>query len=69
MKLSDYLGFSLFLGFGLWLVLFPASVIHFYNWFHQDRVKMPPPRAVRLVGALWILLLCVVTLLTFRRPH
>ena len=65
MKLSDYLGYALAVGFGLWLAVFPASVIGFYTWFHKGRVRMPGAFAVRLTGALWILLVTVVLAFTF----
>jgi len=38
MALTDYIGVSLFLAFGLWWLLFPKSVISFYNWFHRGRL-------------------------------
>jgi hypothetical protein len=50
---SDQLGFALLLGFGLWWVFLPASVIRFYSWFHRGKVKLPPPRGIRLAGGLW----------------
>ena len=59
MKLSDYLGYALAVEFGLWLAVFPASVIDFYTWFHKGRVRMPGAFAVRLTGALWILLVTI----------
>ena len=65
MKLSDYLGYALAVGFGLWLAVFPASVIGFYTWFHKGRVRMPGAFAVRLTGALWILLVTIVLAFTF----
>ena len=65
MKLSDYLGYALAVGFGLWWVVFPASVIGFYTRFHRGRVKTPGAFAVRLTGALWILLVTIVMVFTF----
>ena len=65
MKLSDYLGYTLAVGFGLWWVIFPASVIGFYTWFHRGRAKTPDAFAVRLTGALWILLVTVIMVFTF----
>ena len=65
MKLSDYLGFALAVGFGLWWVVFPASVIGFYTWFHKGRVKTLSAFAVRLTGVLWILLVTSVVVLIF----
>ena len=67
MQLSDYLGLALVVGFGLWWLVFPSSVISFYNWFHTGRVKMPGVRAIRLAGVFWIVLVLAVVFLTFRK--
>jgi nicotinamide riboside transporter PnuC len=67
MKLSDYLGFALAMGFGLWLIVFPTNVIGFYTWFHKGQAKMPQAFAVRLTGAAWIVLVTIVTLLAFTK--
>lgn len=67
MKTSDYLGFALAVGFGLWWVVFPTSVITFYTWFHKGRVKTPSASGVRLAGAMWTLLVTIVTIFTFRK--
>jgi hypothetical protein len=40
--------------FGIWLVLFPRSVIAFYIWFHGGQVKMPNEFGVRLSGSVWL---------------
>ena len=42
--------------FGLWWLLFPASVIRFYTWLHRGKFIALRPIGVRLVGAIWILL-------------
>jgi len=67
MTVSDYIGFSAGIGFGLWWLVFPKSVTSFYSWFHRGRVKMPGTLAIRLAGALWIVLVTVVVFLTFRK--
>jgi hypothetical protein len=67
MKLTDYLGFALFVGFGLWLVVSPTNVISFYTWFHNGKVKMPTKVVVRLVGAAWVVLVTIVMILAFTR--
>ncbi len=67
MILSDYLGFSLAVGFGLWWAVFPSSVISFYTWFHKGQVKMPSTSGVRLAGALWTVLVLVVLFFAFRK--
>lgn len=64
MKLDDYLGFGVALLFGIWLLVFPRSVIRFYGWFHRGTVRMPAAFGVRLSGALWITLVSAV-LITF----
>jgi succinate-acetate transporter protein len=67
MNLSDYLGLAVVLGFGLWWLVFPQSVVGFYTSFHTGKVKMPPARAIRLAGAFWIVLVLAVVFLTFRK--
>jgi hypothetical protein len=67
MKASDFVGFGLSLAFGLWLVLFPESVIKYYTWFHRGYFKSPGPSGVRLAGVLWSILVVVVGLTFFRR--
>jgi succinate-acetate transporter protein len=67
MKLSDYFGFAVFVGFGLWWVVFPMSVVNFYSWFHRGRVKMPGTFGVRLAGVLWVLLVSIVMAITFAK--
>ena len=60
MKLDDWLGFGAVLGFGLWWVLFPRSVILFYTWFHGELPKVPTELGVRLSGSLWVVLMFFV---------
>ena len=67
MSLSDYLGLSFFVGFGLWWLVLPSSVSGFYAWFHNGRVKMPGTRTIRLAGAFWIALCIAVAFLAFRK--
>jgi len=55
------------MGFGLWWIVFPASVIGFYTRFHKGRVKTPGAFAVRLTGVLWVLLVTIVMVFTFVR--
>jgi hypothetical protein len=59
---SDYIGLIVFVGFGLWWVLFPNSVIRFYEWFHRRKISAPKQSIVRIVGVLWIALVLWVTL-------
>ncbi|PYJ96016.1 MAG: hypothetical protein DME23_22035 [Verrucomicrobia bacterium] len=65
MKLNDCLGFGLLIGFGLWWLIFPKSVVGFYSWFHRGGVRMPNSTGFRLVGALWIILIVIVMLASF----
>src|SRR5262249_37343585 len=67
MSTSDYIGFGLCSALGLWLLAFPKSVIAFYTWFHRGRVRMPTAAGVRIVGALWILLMAVVFIAVARK--
>jgi hypothetical protein len=67
MKLSDYLGFALAVGFGLWWFFVPTNVIGFYTWFHKGQVKTPSAFGVRLAGVLWILLVTIVTIFALRK--
>jgi len=61
MKPQDYIGLIVFVGFGLWWVLFPNNVIRFYNWFHRRKILMPArPAVVRIAGLLWIALVLAV---------
>ena len=60
MKLSDYIGFGVFLGWGLWWLVFPNSAIRFYTRFHSGKVRLPRPLGVRLAGALWIVLVIML---------
>jgi len=62
MKPQDYLGMTVFVGFGLWWVLLPDSVIRFYGWFHRGKLSMPGPLTVRMIGLAWIALVLSVTL-------
>jgi len=67
MDTTDYLGFGLFLAFGLWWIFFPQSVIRFYQWFHRGAVKMPNKSGVRLSGVVWVLLVSAIILTGFGR--
>jgi hypothetical protein len=67
MKPNDYLGFALTLGFGLWWAVFPTSVVSFYTWFYRGRVKIPGLILIRLVGVSWMLFVCIVWAIAFKR--
>jgi len=62
MKFSDYIGLAIFVGFGLWWVLFPRSVWAFYGRFRSIRPQPPRPVVVRLIGCFWVLLVLSVFL-------
>lgn len=61
MKPDDYIGLIVFVGFGLWWVLLPNSVIRFYEWFHRRTILPPKRSVVRIIGLLWIALVLGVT--------
>jgi hypothetical protein len=46
MAFQDYLGLTIFVGFGLWWARFPTSVINFYSWFHGARARVPNAEAL-----------------------
>jgi hypothetical protein len=50
-------------GFGLWWTFFPKSVIKFYFWFHNGRVKMPKPIVIRVIGIFWTFFFIVISML------
>ena len=67
MKPSDYCAFGLLLAFGLWLIVFPDSVIKVYTSFHRGQVKMPGASGVRIAGIFWAVLVALVGLIAFRK--
>jgi hypothetical protein len=51
---AEIFGLIVFIAFGAWwVVALPRSVIRFYEWFHRGAVKLPSPRVVRVIGAVW----------------
>jgi hypothetical protein len=50
--LGNILGYSVFIAYGLWLAIFPNSVIKFYIRFHRGRGRqqMPKPSVIRILG-------------------
>lgn len=52
MKRGDYIGLIVCVGYGLWMLLLPNSVLKFYKWFHRGRGSLPKQSVVRVVGAL-----------------
>ena len=67
MAASDVVGSIVALSFGLWLVLFPRSVVRFYTWFHRGKVRLPGILVMRLIGAGWIALVLGVLWDVFAR--
>lgn len=59
-SLGTYLGAALALAFSVWWVLFPESVIPFYNWLGRRPVRPVKPAAIRLLGILWAVIVVVV---------
>ena len=66
MNISDYWGWAFFGEFGFWFILFPASVIRFYLWFHRGKIAMLKPNGVRIAGFLWLILVLGVFLSSFK---
>jgi hypothetical protein len=70
MAMSDLLGAAAFSSFGLWWVIAPNSVIRFYSWFLAAAIKRVPrgwpprPTAIRVAGALWMILVVTTTFFT-----
>ena len=54
MQVSDAIGSTAVLAFGLWWLIFPASVIRFYSHFGRWGATMPGPTGVRIAGAAWL---------------
>ena len=50
------------LSFGAWWLLAPHSVIRFYTWYWRGKGVFPRPMAVRIFGAVWILLMVIAKL-------
>jgi len=69
MTTGDLVGMSLFSTFGLWWLLLPQSVAPFYTWFFRGKARLPGPRAIRILGAAWIALVAVVTVVATKHPH
>ena len=66
---SDVVGAGLFIVFGLWWLVLPRSVVRFYAWFHRGRWREPRIPAVRVLGALWIVLVILMEWSALGRPH
>jgi len=56
LKPGDWVALVVFGGFGLWWLLFPKSVIAFYEWFHRKPVSSTL-WAIRIVGLVWFVLI------------
>jgi hypothetical protein len=54
MRTSDYVGFGFLVGFGLWWLIFPRSVIRLYTSFHRGTVALPRTGGIRIAGAIWM---------------
>lgn len=52
-------GLALFSLFGVWLIVFPGSVLRFYSWFHGpafDRLGTTKQQ-VRNAGLVWLFMM------------
>ena len=66
MQTSDYIGFAVALGCGLWWLVSPRSVIALYTRFHRGAVTMPAVSVVRIAGALWMASVIIVAFIFSR---
>lgn len=57
MTIHDFIFLVVFVGFGLWWLLFPYSVSRFYKRVHNGKVKMGTPIMIRLIGLVWVVLM------------
>jgi len=60
MRTSDVIGFVVCGLFGIWWVVFPKTVIRFYEWFSRGRARMGRPAQVRVAGLVWLALMLFV---------
>ena len=76
MTTGDILGGILFVGYGLWLAIFPGSVINvsrwlwlhqgnFWRWLHPVDPGSYKPLGIRIAGVAWIALVLIVMALRF----
>ena len=68
MNTSDCIGFGAALSWGLWWLIFPGSVIKFYRWFHRGKTRLSREIGVRVLGAIWLVLVLAV-LVSFLRSR
>ena len=54
------------IGFGLWWIVFPDSVVRFYTWFHGGKVALPRRTGVRAAGMFWVLLVLLAVFMNLR---
>jgi len=64
MKNDNVIGYLIFMGLGLWLVIIPESVIKFYSWFHKNQMKLPSLKVIRIIGLMIVLLLTTIFIYT-----
>ena len=48
---SDVFGVALFSAFGLWWLLAPESVLRLYHRLHGEKVRLPSPVVIRILGS------------------
>jgi hypothetical protein len=59
----NYVGLAFVLAFSFWWILFPASVVAFYQRIANRKILAPPLYQLRLAGAL---LAATAIVITFR---
>jgi hypothetical protein len=65
MKTQDILGFTLSVGFGLWWIVLPHSVLKLYSLFHGNKISLPQPFGIRIAGFFWLILIACVYVTIF----
>jgi hypothetical protein len=57
---SNVFGVALFSAFGLWWLLAPESELHLYRRLHGEKLRLPSPVVIRVLGGAWMLALVTV---------
>jgi hypothetical protein len=67
MLTSDYIGFTLTFGWGIWWTFFPQSVISFYRAIRLAASPDIKPWQVRIGGTVWLVLALFVLISYLRK--
>ena len=56
---EDWLGLTVMIGFGLWLIVFPQVYVRFFAWmvkrYSYGGARVPNAMAIRVIGIVWLL--------------